>query len=153
MLVDDVEAVKLPNLVVSSLVRLNTIDDAYRTRIDSLNVVFAVGFISGMAIVNRERRMPTGSVSEGFDQLPSQMVEGASEIVDCITSDQGQMQGRCRDNVNLEDVVQVVRTLLPDKSIRVGIAEGVQSRLEFADVLVGPFNFRPDVIESRSHLI
>jgi len=145
MLVNNVEMMDQPEIVVSSLIRVQSVDHAFRDRADSLYLSQKVGFIFGRSVKNRELN-PSRDVAVRLNELPNEMVEGAPQIVDSIPDDAGEIIGDSPVAINsdLLDFVSGLRIILADDEVGVGLAEGVNAGFKITDVILGPFDFKSD---------
>lgn len=86
-----------------------------------------------------------GEISATSDpQLHRQVVKGASQAMDCLPSDLGNTNGNVFDARDVIDELSRIRIALGFDFVRLGRVKGFQFRIEFDDVLFGPFDFRPN---------
>ena len=145
VLVGNVEFVQFPEIINASLVRLGSFDDIYRSRAHSLYFSAVSHFAFGSTIENRKRIVPRDSFAVGRHQMTHKMIESAAQIVDCVPSDQRQLDWRVAALHNPIDVLQSLRIVLDVESVWVGFLEGMQGDIKLTDVVLGPFNFRPNL--------
>jgi hypothetical protein len=146
VLVGNVQLMEFPQVAVASLVRLNSFQETFRTRAHSLYLSRNAGFVFGRSLEDREAspaRATTGILPISLDQLPSQMVKSASQVVKDVAHNQRELIGG-RVNPELVDMLLSLRVYLSDKSMRVGFSESFNQALEISDVMFGPFDFSPD---------
>lgn len=148
VLVGNVKLVKFPEIVTSSFVWLGSLNDVYRTRMDSLYYSRISYFVSGSYLVNRKCGTPRDYISIGLDQLARHMVKSTSHVVDGIAGDEGKLNRRPGDLLNPIDSLKYLRIIIDDESIRIGFEESSLGCLELIDVVFGPFDFRPNLCES-----
>ena len=89
MLVDIVELVEFPQCIIPTLVRLDTVDFLYRIGPHSLYFPNLYGFVNLCASTNRKANIPArlDSRTAYEHKLICQVVEGASKVLDNVTSD------------------------------------------------------------------
>lgn len=146
--VDVVKLVKFPEDIIATLVRLERVEDAYRSRRHSLYFSGRVGFVFGSSLEDgkagpvapRARRSTVGQ-----NQLPGQMVKTAPQVVQNLPDQQGDGPGDTGADLHPIDLISGLRVYLDSESIRVTFAEGLQPLFEITDVLFGPFDFCSDV--------
>jgi hypothetical protein len=151
MLVDVVEFVENPKLLVPSLVRLQSLDESHCGPGDSLYFGAASGFqflekvskVFGLS-KNREAVFSGGLVASGVNELPDEVIQSGSQIVENITDDDGQGQGNWRARWKAVDLIAGLRVVLGVDGIRVRVEKSVNPSLKVTDVLFGPFDFCPD---------
>ena len=151
MLVDIVESVESPEGVIPSLVWLAGLDCLYRCLRHSLYFSGRFGFVFRGIIADREiSRLENLRVCRAVDhrKVVSEMIQSRPEIEQHISRYAADAQ---RDIVGLHEIVNtclrniVVR--LDANHIGIRIKEGFDFRFEIADVLFGPFDFRPNQSE------
>lgn len=147
VLIDAVEFVDMPERTIASDVRLYTADEFLRFGMDLLYFSLAngrcilLGTLLQIILTDREVRILPGGSAISLDKLPSQMIKGASQVVDSISDDCANLVGNRLDAVDIEGYVRNLRYVLGPQSIGFRIAEGSDSNIQIADVLFGPFNF------------
>jgi hypothetical protein len=144
MLVDVVKLVKYPDRIVPSFVRVDSPYRVYDNRVDALYFSKQRGFEFGGALRDWKIGCLSGCSSIGFDKLPSQMVETASQSVKNFSGNQCEDRRRSVDNFDFVGRFSGIRVLIDDQSIWVGSPEHVDLGFEFMDVVFGPFNLRLD---------
>jgi hypothetical protein len=149
MLVDNIQFMELPERVLPSFVWFDRIDSFYRFLPHQLYFSLFSSFIFLGAIEDGERGGRGRKVSCTFDKLPCQMVKSTSQVVDNIPADQGDF-GRdllSRPNAVL-NCIRIIRVTLGQNIVRFGITEGSEGLIEITDVLFGPFDLKPDALNS-----
>jgi hypothetical protein len=150
VLVDVVKLVEFPEIAsITTLVRLNSVHETYNLRANSLYHSSTVGFVFGRSLANGEVRS-SGNIPIGFDQLPSQMVQTATQLAERFASNNRELLGDVGANFNVINDLASIRILLSSETIRFGIAESAKPAFQVRDVLIGPFDFRPDASQSVS---
>jgi hypothetical protein len=142
--VDIVKLVECPESIVTTLVRLESVYETYRARAHSLYLSRRLGFIFGRTLADGKISFSSGCGPVGLDQLKRQIVKNASQVLDGFSSDQRNVGWYLRANIDLLDFVSHLRIILGPDSIRISFQEGMQPLFKIADVLFGPFDFRPD---------
>jgi hypothetical protein len=72
------------------------------------------------------------------------MVEAAAQLANGLSSDQREASRWLGVDVDFINSLSCLRVVLDDESIGVGIAEGLHPIFKITDVVLGPFDFRPD---------
>jgi hypothetical protein len=76
------------------------------------------------------------------------MVEAAPQLVDAFSCNQGETDGQVGYDPDLVDRFSGLRVIIGAESIRVSLAERLDKTFKLADVVFGPFDFRPDAEKS-----
>ena len=97
--VKNVELVEFPEFHTPGVVRLVKADDYFRSMLHSLYFSRKLGWVFGRSVVDREASLVARRASFGH-QLPNQIIERASEGMDGIPGDQGQIKGNRLPLVN-----------------------------------------------------
>lgn len=145
--VHDVEVVDCPERVIPSLVRLyaaNSILDG-RTKVLYFSLEKLRFFFLGLEfgrVEYRECGFGAGLAPADFCELPRQMIQGATQIVDGIAGDNGD-NGRSRISFLYEKSrsIRQLRVILGRNFIRLPVEKLGDFRFQVTDVLLGPFNF------------
>lgn len=146
VLVVRVESVQTPEGVVPSLVRLGCSDCCLGLGADSLCASKSSGLKLLRASRNREHRLVGGLAAVREYELPYEVVERASQVVDGIPCDESPPRVRLFADSHAPEEIARVRVFLSDDHIGVTLDEGGDMRVEIRDVLFGPFDF-----EARAH--
>ncbi len=141
MLVHNVEIMKTPEVVIPSLVWFGRVDEVYRGAAHSLYHSRASGFVFLDIIKDRVSRRLGWRPSACENKLVGEMVKDGSQVVDRVSEDGDDVQWNLGNFANPEHPVSRLRIILDDDLVWVGLKEGVKTRAEIADVLVGPFDF------------
>ncbi len=156
MFVSNVELVDCPQSFVPSLVRLLQFDSGddlrpharYFSLTELRYVILGLKALS-FGVVNGKSGVAVGPVAASLDQLPSQMIERTSEIMDSIPCNG---QDGIRNIIGLLDEKcsspRKAHVRLGRNFVRLSSQESVDFFPEVTDVLVGPFNFGPDSLNS-----
>src|SRR5262249_51806392 len=92
--VEVVKFVEFPERVVPSLVRLDRVNDSYRLRRDSLYFSARIaGFVIGSRFADGKAGEIVGRIPVGFNQLPSQVVKTAPQLIQDFPAQQGDRVG------------------------------------------------------------
>lgn len=162
VLVDNIEVVQGPDhLVVPSLVRLQRaefLDEVLpRSVYFALNKGFhIIGVPSPRIAKDREHRLSRDwSVAYLPNQPTGEMVERAPKVVDRISNQDGELNGRHRSRPLFSqypsDPVGVLRIVVDLDSVRVRLDEGTDNRVKVDDVAFGPFDLPLNSDERISH--
>lgn len=128
MLVHNVEIMKTPEVVISSLVWFGRVDEVYRGAVHSLYFSRALGFVFLDIIKDRVSRRVGGRTAVGENQLIGEMVKDGSQVVDRVSEDGDDVQWNLGDFANPEHPVSRLRIVLDDDLVWVGLKEGVKTR-------------------------
>jgi hypothetical protein len=101
--------------------------------------------------MNRETSACRWFLPVGLDQLPSQMIQRTSDILQAVSSDKSDLRGNVFDAAYVIDQLSRLRILLGRDYIRLGIEKGVDFDLQIIDVLFGPFDFKPNIVYATGH--
>jgi hypothetical protein len=141
VLVDIVKFAEHPERIISTLVRLDRVENLFRSRADSLYFSDFGGFVSGFIIADGKhwvgkfgRLLPVS-----IDQLPNQMIQCTSQVMERISYDQRDAIGRLLSDFNPMNFISCLRIVLNDKTIRICIPECVQDAFGILGVVFGPF--------------
>ena len=160
MFVDIVKSMDDPELVISTFVGLDFIDGIYGRLFHSVYLSHLSGFVFVGAIkdweVNMSKRITSlgrdsSTIGADKDKLVGQMIQCTSEIVDDISETKRDVVG---DGCVLGDVIMQTagfRIALGRDFVGVGLDENLTSGLQLVDVLVGPFDFRPNKVGFLRH--
>lgn len=155
MFVDTVQFVDIPKRVVPTHVRLYREQDFFRADPHLLYFSCAHGrtILLGTlgAIANGEICSVVGGSSTGLNQLPSEVIEGTSEVVNHISDDYRKLIGNGLDALDVKRRVMNLgyRVRLGSNFIRLIVGEKSDPLIKFEDMLFGPFNFEPNSVDSR----
>lgn len=151
--VDIVKSVNDPERVIPTLVRLDFVDGIYGRLRHSVYLSHLAGFVFFGSIKDWEVNMPeriaprrgdSGTARADEDKLVGQMVQSTSKIVDNVSEAKRDVVG---DRCVLGDIIMQTtgfRIALGRDFVRVGLDESIASGLQLVDVLIGPFDFRPN---------
>lgn len=143
MLSDVVKSVEDPQEVIPSVVRLEPLDriDRYLPR----SLYFSLNFGSvyrGLEDWEVDPAGVRGTVpSVATHQMEGQMIKGASQVLDNIRSDQGNLSGNGLDAFNKVNWSSRILIDLGANSVRARLEKSADPTLQITDVLFGPFHF------------
>jgi len=147
MLIDTIKLVETPERVVPSTVWFGSVDSIYCVLPYSLYYSIAKGWVTrgvpGNGVTDTSR-IGWGTTDSENDELVSQVVQGTPEILEGIARDCGDDD---RNRLEIGDVINQLsrlRIALGGDLIWPGIMEDSDCRLNITDVLLGPFDFRPN---------
>lgn len=86
----------------------------------------------------------SGHLPIRLNELPSQVVQCRSQVVQDVADDEGEIEGNRAFELEVKEQVASLRVMLFADKIRATIVEGGDPALKIADVFFGPFDFRPD---------
>src|SRR5262249_21227817 len=107
-----------------------------------------LGFVLGSSLMNREGSEFIGSPASDFDQLPSQMVKTAAQVVNGIPSDDGELGGQLLPELDTKNKFSGLRVAIAQEAIWVALSKDLHARYKIVDVVFGPVNLRPDANKS-----
>ena len=145
VLVDIIQLVDQPEGLAPSIIRLGSVDEFFRARIDSLYLSQKLGFVFGRDIVNGELVRLARCSAVGLNELPNQMIEGGPQVVNGIADDAGKIVREFGQDFDPKDCASRLRVLLGNDSVTVGFAKGDKSLLKIVDVMFGPFDLEPNL--------
>jgi hypothetical protein len=141
MFIDNVETVETPDIVSSSaLIWLDSVDRLYGLWRQSLYYSSKFGFVLLGSVSNGEINIIERPLTAGpdKDQSASQMVESRPDVVDSISSNQGDIFVEGRNASDFVSAITRMRIILKDDGIGVFPVESMQPPFEITEVLVGP---------------
>ena len=150
VLVHDVQSMKTPYYIaLPSLVRFQRLDTpdhfGIGARYFSCDLGFDIGD-SGGPMPDRKTRIVVRGAPAGDTQLVGKIIQTGTEIVDCVSQNQGDLRREFLTDAKPDDAISRLGLIMSDLHIGTTIAEGSEFRLEILDVLCGPTNFPPDPI-------
>jgi hypothetical protein len=141
VLVDNVKAVEFPETSIPTLMRLERVDEAFRSRLHSLYFSSITGFVFGRSFVNGKARLVSRRATSSLYQFPRQVVESAPQIVNGIPRDQSETVGKRIPLLNPMDFLSSLSIMLDEESIRVCVPLIKDSVFQITDVVIGPSIF------------
>ena len=141
------KSVEAPEYVIPTTVWFDHVDRFYRIVPHALYFSGTLGFVFRGILRDGEVDMTKGpgSPSSNEDEMISQVVKGASQILKNIPSDRAERSRRLLGAVYIIiDRLSCLRIALDSDSIRIGREERSDCDLQITDVLFGPFNFYAD---------
>ncbi len=137
-----VQLMNSPEVFIPSLIRLDSFDNVYCPKPDSLYRSARFGFVLGSRFVDREVGVATRDLAVRFDQLPSQVIEAAPKLVNGFANDQRQIaQRKLMAQFYLANEQLKFRILLADEFIGIVVPDSNEFGFKITDVLFGPFDF------------
>jgi hypothetical protein len=149
VLVGNVEIMNSPEHVISTLVRVGNVNRIYSTLSHALYSSMTLGLVFRGFLPERESDLPPRSLRESdaalgasdFNQLPNEMVKGTSEIVNNVSGNKSEFNGRGLNISDAIDRLSRLRIVHGFDAIRIAIQELLPSDFKITDLLFGPFNF------------
>lgn len=149
MLVHVVKSMEPPEGVIPSFVWLHCVDAVYSLLPHSPHFCC---FETGRPILigapsDGEFGSGSGHVPRGLHEPAGQVVKGASQVVQGVPGNQGNLHRERLQSIDVVDALRHVRLVLKSDAVWFGAEETVKGRLEILDVLFGPFDL-PDHAEA-----
>ena len=146
VLVDVVKLIESPERVVPSLVRVGSAQRIFDSLDDSLyfSARFGQVLLETLRVFEDRESRPLFRIGRrpvNLDKLPPQVVESASQVVDCVAVGQKNLSGNVLPLVQIPDRGVMFDVILGSSCIGVRAQEFNPFEIELADVLLGPFNF------------
>lgn len=144
VLVGNVQFVENPEHILPTLIRVGSVNRIYSTLRHALYSSRSLGFVFRGLLPDRESGLLGMGRTVGVNELVSEVVKGTSEVVNSVSGDEANFDGR---GLNIEYAVNVIsrlRVSLSLDSIWFAIEESFQGDFQITDVLFGPFNFYAD---------
>jgi hypothetical protein len=149
MFVDVVKLLEYSEQFVPTLIRLDSFDSVYRARRDAIYYSSASGVLElGAGICKRESGLASGEERICNDKLPSQMVKGASQVLNRFSGDQRELNRNLAINLNSIDEYSGLRVGIAQNFVWVDFFEGTNPGVQITDVLFGPFYLCSDIGQS-----
>jgi hypothetical protein len=144
-----------PNGGIPSLVRLYLINENPK-KFGEIAVYFSLFKMSPHLIrMNKNREFISEVTAErlggqSFADFPPCMVEGAIQVMDGIADHESYVgSGLSVAKIVLDEFLSSVRIRLDGGGVR--ISQGLDSRLNINDVLIGPINLQVGIAKNRAH--
>ena len=102
-------------------------------------------------VAYRKSRLVTWHATSSFDKLPSQMIQGASEVMDGITDERSPAFRRLLSDSDTIKLLSGFRLFFADYSIGLAIQEDSYCAFEIIDVLLCPSDFFVDSSKTIWH--
>jgi len=151
---DIVKLLENPEAIIPTIVRLNSLDVSYCSRSNGLYYSKRLGFVFGRHFVNRKGDLfpvvdgHIGELSTGLSKCPHQIVEGASQVMNGICNNEGKRDGGLGMDSPDKDSVPSFRVILGSDFVWAGVEKTAALPIEITDVMFGPFDFKPNLVES-----
>jgi hypothetical protein len=151
--VDIVKFVENPEVLVPTIVWLECLYDAYSARGNSLYFSKRLGFVFGASLADHKGDLPQSPlrqlVKSGtfLGNLPDQMVESAAQVMDGIAKSQQEPIRNRGDDFGPKDLVSRLRVIMDSDFVWAAIEKVPNLTIEIADVMFGPFDFKPNLGE------
>jgi hypothetical protein len=142
--IDVVKVMEFPERIIPTLIGLERIEEAFRSRRHSLYFSSILGFVFVSSLADGKAGLIAGCATAGLDQLPSQMIKSAPQLIQNLSDCHGDYAGDRGADLHPIASLSGLRIMLDSQSIRIDLAEGLQPAFKVTDVLFGPFDFRPD---------
>lgn len=148
MLVDNVEFVDFPEGYRSTVsVRLQTVDESFGLDPHSIYLSNLAGFVSRKILCDWERSVTGGVVPVGKNQLVGQVVKGATQVMNDISSDAEEVEGRLA-NITLDriwaDYLSTIKVRLTQANVSLRFTEPSSFRYEVIEMCLGPLKLGLD---------
>ena len=143
MLVDDVQFVELPELVIRPiLVWLDTVDN-FKARLPKAYYSGSrYGLVVFGTITDWERRILfVEGNSSGLNQGAGEVIERASQIMNSIPESHGEFGVNFRNTLNLISYASRLRVTLSPNCVGIIASKFGDSAIKILDVLIGPIVF------------
>lgn len=154
VLVGIIQITKQPKSIIPILVRLESVDSLYRFPSRTLYASSLSGFITIKGIRYRELNVcprfggRLTKTDSHMNEVKSQMIKGASEVMSYVSSDSRNLG---RINVQWADIQKWLTSLglvIEANQLKGCFTQRLDSRFQFIEVLLGPFNFYADQSQS-----
>jgi hypothetical protein len=153
MFVGVIKEMQSEQVFVPSTVRLESVNHLYGLWGHSLYFPGRFGFVSLATLADRKCIVNVGIASIGENQLPYQMVEGSSQILESVSDNEREIFRDRSALTELENQISGLRVSLFDDWVRVGWQSEkiMDSSVQISDVMFGPFDFQADGLSSGMH--
>ncbi len=159
VLVGNVQSMEHPEShTLPTLVRFGCVNCIYSRLRHALYASMTLGFVfrgklpDGKTDLTRffDGKDESALGATNLNQLPREMVKGASEVVDNVASNKSEISGRVLDVGDIAFCVSRLRVFLESESIGFGFEseEPLACGCQVSEVLFGPFNLYPNERES-----
>jgi len=151
VLVDVIKIMESPERIIPALVRLERIDGPNHFRKHSLYFSNLQGFVYLDRFRNWECNVAVGDEVRGstsdksyLSKMPSEMVQGASEVLQNVPCCSNDIERKNRERRKAEIALSSLRIVMRSDNIHVLLPNRASFGVEFCEVLFGPFNLHPD---------
>jgi hypothetical protein len=160
VLVDIVKLVESPETVVPSLVRFGRVDSIYGRLRHALYFSFTRGFVlrGDVGVDYRETDLLAFGLAKDdalfstadVNEMPNEMVKGTSHVLDSLPGEQRDNGSHRLDtsDIMVRECIGKLRMWLGSNFVRLTVQEGLDSRFQCLDVLVGPCDFYAGKLDS-----
>ena len=132
-----------PKRLIPSLVRLDSLDAIYGSRVNSLRLSLGSFFEFVRVIEEREGRPIYGLTGRmSLNQSASEMIEGTPKAVDSISGNQRELDREIF--AKAKAALSGIRVLIAQEQVWVSFSKGTNPGFEITNVVLGPFDFRPN---------
>jgi hypothetical protein len=143
--VDIVKLMEPPDGVVPTLIRFGSINHVYRILPHALYFSRRFASVSCGSVGDGKVHMPPRSgISSSKIKSVSQVVEGASKILEHVADDHAEYERRGIDALQVVDQLARLRIALESNNVWLGVQKGSDIRFQITDVLFGPIDFLSD---------
>jgi len=139
VLINVIKLVESPERVIPAFVGLESIDDFYRIRPDTLYFSSLCGFVSSRILRNRKLDL-TARLNSGISNH-GEVVERTPEIVDDISGSGDCVPGQNRELSEILGYLSRLRIELAENRCLMFIPKSNEFSLKITEMLLGPFNF------------
>jgi len=149
VLVSDVQIVENPeSCALTILIRFGSVNCIFGALGYAIYSSSALSFVFCGVIPDRERGLLGMGLTVTVNKLVSEVVEGASEVVDNVSNDQPDFSERGLDVEYSVNVISRLRDGLTFDSIGAAVDEPSPDDFQIKEVLLCSFDFDPDERES-----
>jgi hypothetical protein len=148
VLVGNIKAVEHPERIIPTLVRFGSVNRIYGTLRHTLYVSVVSGLVFRGLVEDGEAGLIPRSLAVGEHELPSEVVERASEVVDYVSGNQSEFSGRGSEICNVKEFISCLGIELGRITGRFFGKEPLACNFQITDMLFGPVNLFSDERES-----
>lgn len=146
VLVENVQLMDRPEVIVPSWVWFGLVDEYYRTRSDSLFSSTRVGSVFGKSFIKGVLMAPHDDSSVRLNEPAGEVIKGRMQVVYGVPDDAREAGGDLPVTLEPNDMCARLRIYIGHDSIRAGFAEGFDRACHITDVVFGPFDFLPNEV-------
>lgn len=144
----DTESIELPEGVIPSLVRFESLNDSSHVCGNALYFSHSNGWKFINITENGESATPVEHCRiSGSHEVANHVVKNGPEIVSNLSDDNGESERDFLDDLKRTDPIAGLLLFISNNAIWLGREKGIDFNLEITDLLFGPFDFSLELLQ------
>jgi len=145
VLVGNVEVVEYPEArALPTVVRFGSVNSIYSTLLHALYSSISLGTVFCGVLPDGEAGLYGGRPAVNENELAGEMFKSASEVMNRVSSNEAEFDGRGREISDASVVIARMRVKIGNERIWLGFDELGLQDFKITDMLFGPFNLQTD---------